>query len=266
MATAGGVAEDPEITTWLARVSAASGTLAGDSQSIAEDLIAAIKASTFDAKILYLLPLLGSNLAAARVPLRDTLNAGIASNNNFLDADFSQSTGLQGNGSTKQLNTLIKPSQLSGGLVGGVGYWEGNVSSSGTDPMLFGVYTASPDLRWGIDLRSDREVFFFGTPATGINGGITAPGNDHIYGQSASSSDRKIYRAGVQVGSNTSADASTVEPTGTFRVLGAASGGTTYYHNGRCKVAYLTDGTLDATQIAAMHTLLTDYLMTPTGR
>jgi hypothetical protein len=98
---------DPETIVWRDRAIAAGGTFEADSITIADALIKAIKASTFNDKIKYLIPYLGGNLATARVPLRDSLNVGIAGNLNsaFVDGDFSQSTGLQGDGSTKALLT-----------------------------------------------------------------------------------------------------------------------------------------------------------------
>jgi hypothetical protein len=51
--------------------------------------------------------MLGIGINAARVPLIDVLNIGAATNTGFADSDFSQTTGLQGNGSSKYLDYFL---------------------------------------------------------------------------------------------------------------------------------------------------------------
>jgi len=255
---------DPETLTWRSRVNAAGGTFETNSVALADALIVQLKTKSYESKIKYLLPLLGSNLAAARVPLRDTLGVGIATNTNFVDANFSQATGLQGNGTSRYLDLLIKPSQLGTGSNGGIGYWEKSVSFSGTGVEPIGVYGVAASTRFVIDLRSAVRNFRWGTASNGA-GDTTAAGNGHYYGQRSSATLRRLYFNGSTLASNTTSDAAAGTAEFNIRLLGCYTGSSTYWA-GRCAVAYLTDGTLSDADAADLHTLLTDYLITPTGR
>jgi hypothetical protein len=253
---------------WKAAVLAAGGTLNSFSQVIADTVIRAIEASTFSSKIVYLLPLLGTNLVAARTPLRDTRGVGIASNTGFVNADFSQTTGLQGNGTSKQLDSLLTPGALSGGTkAGGLGYWERNFSLVGTDSPIWGAESSS-DHRWMIDTRQDTQILFWGLPATGTGIAGQTNNNCHTYGQApADSSYRKVYVNGVLVATDSTVDTAAVESTRTIRLLGCqTAGGGLTYRSGRCGVAYATDGTMTDADVLALHTILNDLLITATGR
>jgi hypothetical protein len=259
---------DPETIVWRDRATAAGGTFGADSVEIADELIKAIKAESFNSKIVYLLPFLGANLATARVPLRDTLGVGIASNSNFVDADFSESTGLQGNGTTKYLNSLITPTQLGTTDNGGLGWWERDFTGTGnSEPM--GAYKAStsPDERFCLDLRPAQEAFHWGAIAGGAASGAAA-GNKHYYGQRSGASNRELFIDGASAGTDT--DTPTVDGSGdlTIKVCGSHVGtaGGVLPWPGLGAVAYMTDGTLTAGEVATLHTLLTTYLITPTGR
>lgn len=254
-----------ETTAWASAVSAAGGTLAAGSKVIADTLIRAVQVSGFSSKIVYLLPLLGANLASARVPLRDTLGAGIATNSNFVDADFSQATGLQGNGVNKILNLLIKPGQLGSGSNGGYGYVENNVNISASNYVMgcttvnglysqyaFIIYSGGGAFRWGQAANQALET------ATAVNG--------HYYSQRSSATLREIFFNGVSVATNTANDVPTGPNDRNIRLLGVDDNGVLAYNAGRCACAYLTDGTLTASEVATLHTLLNTYLITPTGR
>jgi hypothetical protein len=210
-----------------------------------------------------LLPLLGSNMAAARVPLRDALNAGTALNSNFVDADFAQSTGLQGNGTNKILDLNIKPGDLGTSANGGLGYWESNISFAGdVEPM--GCY-GGPSERFVLDLRSNVESFRWGTASNGA--GTSGPATSaHYYGQRSSPTLRELFKNGSSLGTNTTSDSPASASNRAIRLMGSDENGALVYWAGRCAVAYLTDGTMSSSDVSDFHTLLQTYLITPTGR
>lgn len=251
---------DPETIVWRDRAIAAGGTFGARSIAWADALIVAVKAASFNAKIKYLLPLLGGNLATARVPLRDSLAVGIATNNGFVNADFSESTGLQGN-NADTLDTLVDVHAIGTSDNGGMGYWERNVPA-GVQSECIGARVPATRL-WQIVLDSvtPRELAYWGNVPGSFNTS-TMPSNSHYYLQRASATDRILYRNGVNVASSVVNDA-TMTGAATFFVMGVD---TSFPGEGRCGVAYLTDGTLTAAEIAALHTLLQTYLIGPTGR
>lgn len=259
MLALGGAPLDGETMIWRDRAIAAGGTFGTNSISVADALIRAIKVGTFNSKIKYLLPLLGGNLATARVPLRDTLSAGIATNNNFVDADFSQSTGLQGNGSTKRLDTLLKASQLGSSNNGGIGYWERAVGGT----WCVGSRDAGTAQIFGLAIYSD-ELFYWGD-ADSATRTFVAAGNNHYYGQRSSDTARVLYRNGTSVATDATSPIPNVSAiaANNLNVMAIDSGN---FSNGRCGVAYFTDGTMTGTEISDFHTLLNTYLITPTGR
>lgn len=258
---------DPETVIWRDRAIAAGGTFTDDSITWADELIIALKATDYGGKVVWLLPLLGDNLATARVPLRDTLGVGIATNTAFVDADFSEATGLQGNGSTKYLDSLIVPASIGSGNNGGLGWWETNFTGAGNvEPMGSYKQNNAPDCRFVLDIRPARGAFFWGEPTTAI-GDATAGSNAHYYGQRSSATDRRIYKDGVLKATATGSDLATGSSDNNILICGADGGnvGITSWP-GRCAVAYLTDGTLTDAEVTALHTLLDTYLITPTGR
>lgn len=251
-------------TIWKDRVILAGGTFESDSKEIALNLVNALKASGFYSKIVWFAPFLGANLAAARVPLIDVLNVGIMANTGFVDGDFDQATGLQGNGSSKYLDSLIKPSQLGASDNGGMGWWETNFTGSGNvEPM--GCYNSGSSQRYVVDVRGDAFRFFWGATTGGANDG-EAGGNHHYYGQRVSATDRTCYKNGTQPGAaNTANPSVSGSADNTIYICGANESPVAPWP-GRGAAAYMTDGTLSLGNIADLHALLGTYLMTPTGR
>lgn len=253
---------DPETITWRDSATVAGGTFGTNSIAIANTLIKTIKTKAYNSKIKYLLPLLGSNLATARMPLRDALGRGIATNFNLVDADFSEATGLQGNGTTKYLSTLYKASELGSDSNGGMGYWERSASVTAA-AWSIGSYLPGFAI-YGLEILSTTEKFYWGDGDTDTNTGA-ASGNHHYYGQRETSSSRRLFRNGTLIATDAASPVGTVPgiATNNIMVLGIHS---TELTSGRCGLAYLTSGTLTDSEITDFHTVLQTYLITPTGR
>jgi hypothetical protein len=270
---------DTETLTWISRIEALGGSVTSGEITIADDLIKAIKAESFNAKILYLLPLIGESIAAHRVPLRDALDVGaatLAGSVPFTDSNCATASGLTN--STEQhagLDTGLTPADLDSvstlsNINGGLGFWERDIGfGSGVEPI--GCYDAagSPDYRYLLDLRSSMKYLRWGSPSGAPAGAGTSAASAHYYGQKSSNTSRKLFEDGVLVHENTSSVNSGSGGADTnICVMGslAASGSTLYAWKGRCAVAYLTDGSLSDAEAADMHALLNTYLITPTGR
>lgn len=264
-------AYDPETRAWIAAATAAGGAFRSDSKQIANDLITAIKAKSFNSKIVYLMPFLGDNLASALVPLRDRLGVGAPANFGLNDGDFRQSRGIQGNGTNKYLVTAIKPADLGAGNCGGLGWWEGRMSFFGhVEPIgCYGADPGSPD-RFVLDLRANLESFRWGQVGNGA-GLSTQASSAHYYGQRSSATLRELYRKDTLIASQTTADSALLSSAQNIVILGVYSysfaGG--YFIEawpGRCGCAYLTDGTLTYGEVASLYQVLRTKLMVPTGR
>lgn len=248
---------DPETIIWRDRAIAAGGTFLTDSIAIADALIIAIKAASFNSKILWLVPLLSDDLTTARVPLRDTLGVGIMSTTTFTAGDNLQAAGLQGDG-TKLCDTHILASQLlavAGGA--GFGWWERAV---GTLP--WNLASTSTTKLFGLAIWNADELFYFGD-ATSATRTLAPAGNHHYYGQRLAVDDRKLYRNGSEIAATTTTPVETGTAAANIFLMAVS---VTTISEGRCGVAYLTDGTMNAGEILAFHNLLQTYLITPTGR
>ena len=105
----------PEATAWRKAVIANSGTVSAITMRAVSNFCTAINAAGIRSKFLRLNLVCGNDLAAARVPLYRGASAtgtqyGSAADTNigpFTSADYSEATGLQGNGSNKALDTTI---------------------------------------------------------------------------------------------------------------------------------------------------------------
>lgn len=259
---------DPETQAWIAAADEADGTYLSDSKSLADGLIRAIKAASYNSKIKYLLPFLGGNLATALVPLRDSLAVGTPSSIAFTDGDFRQSRGLTGNGTTKYLNSNIAYNALGPPGNAGIGFWITRIDSPAElEPM--GCNNVTQTSRYCLDLRltgSIRQSFQWGTPG---NEAIVAsiPSTGHYYGQRAADVRREIYLNGTRLAFNTTADTAAGAPSSSICIFsGGNVGGGTGPWPGRGGVAYMTDGSLTAGEAAAFHQVLRTKLMVPTGR
>ena len=215
-------------------------------------------------KIVYLLPLLGNNINAARVPIIDTLAVGAALNNGFVDGDFSESVGLTNNDSPKYLNSQIKPSQLGVSNNGGLGWWETNIGfGTGVEPI--GCYggLAFWQGRFVLDFRTTVESFRWGDSANAATR-LASASNGHYYGQRSSPIIRVLYNNGMLIASGNNVSDTTASETQIF--IHGCNGSPTSYWSGTCAVAYMTDGTLSDAQVIELNTILHDNLMVPTGR
>jgi|GEM_PF-4012860 len=258
--------DDSQLTSWVKNVYIAGGTLSTNDVIIARGLIEAINRSTFRDKIVHLLPMLGQNVAACRVALINRLGiSATATNTNFVDADFSPSTGLKGNGSNKIFTLAFAPGQLGSGSNGGFGYWENSIDFTGTSVEPVGCYNSGGTNRFVLDLRSNVRSFRWGNAGNGA-GDSTAATNGDYYGQRSSATSRELFKDGASLATNTTSDSASGASDRGIRLMGADENGTITYWKGRCAVAYFTDGTLTSTEVADLHTLLNTYLITPTGR
>ncbi len=244
-------------TTWLNLAIANGGTFGANSKAWALDLCNQLLAASYYSKLKYLLPLLGSNLATARVPLIDTIGAGIATNNGFVSGDFSEATGLQDNGA-KTLDTLIKPSQLGSSGNGGLGC---GIRTFGTGTWTMGSRDAAVSEIYGIAIYSG-ELAYWGQVSGSFSSG--SAGGAKRYGlERASATDRKLYANGIQIGSSTAAALTLGIATGNIFVGGLDASFTCDH---QFSYAYMDDGTMSGADFSAFDTLIVNYLLTPTGR
>lgn len=250
-----------ELLAWSFGIAAAGGTLAADSFTLASDLLAALMALSSYSKLKYFMPLLGDDLAAALQPLVDPGAIGRPTNMSFVDADFSQTTGLQGNGSSKALVTGFKPNALGSSNNGGCGWWELDLDTGGSGVVCLGAFDTAVSQFYGlIPFSGFSPAKQFGWSAfANVAGNNVSSGNTHLYGQRSSAILRELYQSGtLQGGSNTTSDAATGAGDNFLWLMGHANG--PQFWAGRMGLAYFTDGSLTAQEIADLHAALSDFM------
>lgn len=250
-----------EVVIWQNAIRAAGGGFEWNSIAIANQFIRSLRNKSYYGKIKYLLPMLGAGINAARVPLIDTFSVGIATNGNMVDADFSQSVGLTGNGTNKYLDTLVSPNTI--GVTGGIGFWNIGLVTSGD--YRAGATNGAETIRYLMDLRSTSTQFAWGSisnVAVDLNQAITA----NYYGQQSASNSRILYRNAISIATNSVNDGTGPISTNVWVMAGNINNTGADYANGTCGVFYLTDGTLTAVEITDFDTILRSYLFGPTGK
>lgn len=266
-AAAGGGGYNAETVTWYNGISTAGGSTTTTEKGWADALIVAVIAASYGSKIKYLLPFIGTSIAAHRMPLRDSLSKGIAANTGataFVDADCTNAGGLNNTaGASKLLNTFVKPEDLGTGSAGGMGIYLKSWTNAYEEPC--GVYDVSNSARWVMDLRSGSENFRWSDVSTAVPSTASAGGAKHYYGQATSATNRKLcINGGTPVANTTNKPLITCGQE--IRVGGSLEASTLGYASGAYSCFYATDGTMSDADMAAFHTLLDTYLITPTGR
>lgn len=267
----GGSGYTSETNTWVSRIGALGGSVTTPEKDLADALIQQIQAASYGSKIIYLLPFIGGNIAAHRVPLRDTRNVGAAANSGFVDADCTTAGGIANpTEAAKILNTGITPVMLGapGTQRGGLFFWERNLGlGTGVEPMgCYDLFGGGTD-RYVLDLRSTMQRFRWGNASGTLAGPGTTATNGFYYAQASSNTLRRIYKDGTTLGSDGTSSSTIICSNAYIRVMGCVTHTTALtYWKGRCGVAGATDGTMSDADVAALYTLLDTYLITPTGR
>ena len=145
----------PEAADWRARVIANGGTVSGSTLQAVSRLCTSISSAGIRDRFYRLGIFAGDNLNAALVPLyrgptfggTTYGNATDTNNGPFLSADFSESVGLNANGSvgnsSKYLDTGLAPDDTpTGSTVGHASVWKGAGSSGAATLSFIGSRTA----------------------------------------------------------------------------------------------------------------------------
>lgn len=188
-----------EVLDFSARVTAAGGAVSFRTMQCLDKFVIDARESGVWSCLKEVLPLVGSNLNAALVKLKYSNIATSASAVNFVSGDFSEATGLLGDGATKHLDLHYTPANLMTALVGLASYNRED--------------TTGASIRYAIGVNDLADNYLLGSnnPATACAGYIAGPvaalpatpyTKGFYYVDRSSSSNLKLYRDGVEIGSN----------------------------------------------------------------
>lgn len=233
----------------------------------ASDLADAIDAWSGAADLRYFLPLIGDDIATALTPLYDRGLRGRPTNNNFVDADVSNSGGLVGDGSTKAITLPFKPSELGSSNSGGIGCWPLTTATTAFGVVMgMGTNPGSGVQEYLIVVNGTTQSFKWGTSANQASRSDSNRIAD-FYGQRSSATSRELFENGVSVATDTTSDSASAASTDDIRGMGSNNSvfASPTFWDGACGLFYATNGTLTPTEISELHDILTAF-MTATGR
>lgn len=104
---------DTDALAWRARVAANGGSVGPATMKAAGSLARALRASGLRTKIKRLNLFAGDQLAACLVPFYFDIGSAVETNVSFVAGDYTEATGLTGNGTTKRLNTGVAGTSLT---------------------------------------------------------------------------------------------------------------------------------------------------------
>ena len=199
----------PEAAAWKTAVIANGGTVSGGTLNAVSKFCADIDAAGIRDRFLRANLVCGDSLLAALVPLyRGQSRTGTQlgnttdTNNNFVSGDYTQATGLQGNGSTKYLITGVNASNLNRNSTH-LGVYGTNLNDASTGfGSLAGARDGSALNLIQLDGKNTVAAnrYFSGALNSVVVVGSPAATSGHVIGVSVSSTDLSMYVAGSSTG------------------------------------------------------------------
>jgi hypothetical protein len=194
---------DVDARAWAAAVTANGGSYSINTLAAVSSFCAAAKGSGYWSKLNRINLFCGDQLAAALVPLKAGGGGATDTNVNFVGGDYSEATGLTGNGSTKRLRTGLVPSasltlnnthmavynrapNATGGQIG-IGADDGTNFFQVYSPLSTGTFFAD---QYNSSVAAGR-----------VSGAVAAPYRLLVASRTAANS-HVIYRDGSSVASN----------------------------------------------------------------
>ena len=181
----------PEATAWRKAVIANSGTVSATTMRAVSNFCTAINAAGIRSKFLRLNLVCGNNLAAARTPLYRGASAtgtqygdpADTSVGPLTSADYSEATGLQGNGSSKALDCTITIGTFKtfGTDYDSVHLGVYNRSLTGTSGPSFGAYDQNGVyFNNAVGINSSDQSVYLGSVGPDFISGSVVPGDHDI--------------------------------------------------------------------------------------
>jgi hypothetical protein len=264
----------PEAASWQSRVIANGGSVGGSGTLKAvSDFCKSIDSNGLRSLLWRVNLMCGSNLEAALVPLylANSATGAVQGNatdaaDNFANIDYSATSGLLGNGSSKRLNTGLPQNFADGRHMGMVPYTLGTVAfryymgvkAAGSNNSSFFLYSNSPTTQIGSYAYSDTAGAGGGGPVTAVARSL------HLTTNAAGSGNAKMYADGVRGG--TDGFGYNTTNTGAIGIFaGRNDDGTWLFHSNARIAGYTIGRDMTAEQITTYNSIWTT-LLTALGR
>jgi hypothetical protein len=243
---------EAEAAQWRARVRAAGGTVSWATLQATSAFVRQCKAAGIWHKLNRVNLFCGDQLAACLVPLKVGSGVQTESSVNFVAGDYSEATGLTGNGSTKYLNTGVPANSLGAGNRHAATYER--VRSAGTYDFAIGYESTTNVNQFGISSDANATDLKYHT-GLGTGGPILTPqaAGGLFVGSEMVAITPSLYVNGVSVNSTTLAAATPDDgPIGVFALIRNSPRVITYL-SAATLAGYSLGAGLSATEVAAYY-------------
>jgi lysophospholipase L1-like esterase len=112
VAVRSGSSTDPDALAWKRNINAAGSTVSATTLAAVSTFVKGCKADNIWSKMLDVGVFAGADLTAALVKLKSLSGTSYTNSGPFVSGDYSETTGLKGNGSSKYLRTGVVPSTM----------------------------------------------------------------------------------------------------------------------------------------------------------
>jgi hypothetical protein len=263
----------PEALAWRSAVIANGGSVSGSTFAAVNTFCKAIDAAGIRSLLWRVNLMCGEDLLAALVPLYRANSAAGATqgnatdtNDNFVSGDYSATSGLVGNGSSKRLNTGLPQNFADGRHMGMVPYTLGSTAfryymgakAAGSNNALWAMFASSPTTQLSTYSYSDIGGIGQSGVVTGVEKRL------HITTNVSGAGNSKMYADGTRGG--TDGTGANTTNTGAIGIFAARNDDGTWSLHSNARIAGYTIGRdMTAAQIATYNTIWTT-LLTALGR
>lgn len=171
---------DADADNYFQRITNATGTISVSHQAAITTFVESAKAHGYWDNLIDVGPFAGDQLSAALVKLKYATNgSSTLSNIGFVSGDYTPTTGLQGNGTSKYLNTRLNYNTFTSGLIG-LSFYTGQPSNSDYRFLIGTTNASSPRLHlYTRGLTSGAHQLQIGGSTTTLT--FSGRGNEGFY-------------------------------------------------------------------------------------
>jgi len=204
---------DADAVGYFQRQSAAGGTLSSGAMAAVHTFVVVAKANGYWTKLSRVNLMVG-DFAGLLVPLKVGAGGATDTNTGFVSGDYSEATGLAGDGSS-YLTTGVTPSEITGGDVH-VMFCGASLETTGGSHGLIGAYGPTTAFA-GFSLASyfgGRRFYCDSNLVTGGNCNATTTSglvaDCVLIGNQSSTTSTKVWQNAVEIASSTNTTGSTI--------------------------------------------------------
>jgi len=245
---------DSDVIGWKSRVIAAGGTVSSGTVLALSRFSKACKAAGLWDKLNRVNLFCGDQLAAALIPLKVGSGSATDTNVNFVSGDYTEATGITGNGSSKYLNTGVAQNALTAASRHLSVY--ARVRGTNTFRGVIGSRTGASTNQWAISTLNPVSTAGYQSSSTATGASFSPVPAGFIVGSGTDTSS-VLYSAGSSV--NTTAVAAATPSANALFVFAVNVDGTAASYSNDTLAGYSIGTGLTASEVSAYNTIMEQF-------